>query len=108
ILKQAGFTVRVDSRNTAVKDRVNAMNAMLLNDKAERRWKINTDRCPTLTEALEQQAYDKNGEPDKSTGHDHAVDAQGYFIVPRYPITRRMSVSTPLRMSTHGKQTRQP
>lgn len=98
ILKQAGFTVRVDSRNPAVRDRVNAMNAMLLNDKGERRWKINTDRCPTLTEALEQQAYDKNGEPDKSTGHDHAVDAQGYFIVHRYPITRRMSVSTPLRM----------
>ncbi|MFA7588109.1 MAG: phage terminase large subunit [Novosphingobium sp.] len=89
ILKQAGFTVRVDSRNPAVRDRVNAMNAMLLNDKAERRWKINTDRCPTLTEALEQQAYDKNGEPDKATGHDHPVDAQGYFIVHRYPITRR-------------------
>lgn len=86
ILKQAGFTVRADSRNPAVKDRVNAMNAMLLNDKAERRWKINTDCCPTLTEALEQQAYDKNGEPDKSTGHDHPVDAQGYFIVHRYPI----------------------
>lgn len=92
ILKQAGFTVRVDSRNPAVRDRVNAMNAMLLNDKGERRWKINTDRCPTLTEALEQQAYDKNGEPDKATGHDHPVDAQGYFIVHRYPIRSRKAI----------------
>lgn len=94
ILRQAGFTVRVNSRNPAVRDRVNAVNAMLLNDKAERRWKINTDRCPTLTEALEQQAYDKNGEPDKATGHDHAVDAQGYFLVHRYPIKSRKAVIT--------------
>lgn len=88
ILRQAGFTVRVNSRNPAVRDRVNAVNAMILNDRGERRWKVNTDRCPTLTEALEQQAYDKNGEPDKTAGHDHAVDAQGYFIVHRYPILR--------------------
>lgn len=98
ILRQAGFTVRVNSRNPAVRDRVNAVNAMLMNDKAERRWKINTDRCPTLTEALEQQAYDKNGEPDKSTGHDHAVDAQGYFLVHRYPITKRITKINSMRI----------
>jgi hypothetical protein len=62
---------------------------MILNDKLERRWKVNTDRCPVTTEALEQQAYDKNGEPDKKTGHDHPNDAQGYFLVHRYPITKR-------------------
>jgi len=97
ILKQAGFTVRVNSRNPAVRDRVNAVNAMLLNDKGERRWKVNTDRCPTLTEALEQQAYDKNGEPDKSTGHDHSVDAQGYFIVHRYPIKHQTAGTRRIR-----------
>lgn len=87
ILRKAGFTVRVNSRNPAVKDRVNAVNGMLLNDEGQRRWLVNTDRCPSLTEALEQQAYDNNGEPDKSTGHDHPNDAQGYFLVHRYPIT---------------------
>jgi hypothetical protein len=76
----------------AVRDRVNAVNAMILNDAGKRRWKVNTDLCPTLTEALEQQAYDaKNGEPDKKSGHDHPNDAQGYFLVQRYPITPRMT-----------------
>jgi len=98
ILKQKGFTIRADTRNPAVRDRVNAVNAMILNDKGERRWKVNTDRCPVLTEALEQQAYDKNGEPDKTTGHDHPNDAQGYFLVNRWPIVKRAATVTPLRM----------
>lgn len=91
ILKQHHFTIQVNPSNPAVKDRVNAVNAQILNGKGERRWLVNTDACPTLTEALEQQAYDKNGEPDKSTGHDHPNDAQGYFLVQRWPIAPRMT-----------------
>lgn len=95
IIRQAGITVRVNTTNPAVRDRVLAMNGMILNADGERRWKVNTDRCPVLTEALEQQAYDKNGEPDKKTGHDHPVDAQGYFIANRYPIVKRtISIGT--------------
>lgn len=89
ILRQNRFQVIVNSTNPAVKDRVNAVNAMILNGEGERRWLINTDLCPRLTEALEQQAYDKNGEPDKTTGHDHPPDAQGYFMNQRYPIRGR-------------------
>lgn len=89
LLKQAGFTVRVSPSNPAVKDRVQAVNA------AMPRLRIDIDACPRLTEALEMQAYDKNGEPDKATGHDHATDALGYFIAHRWPIAhRRASVST--------------
>ena len=88
ILKDAGFTVRAKTRNPAIKDRVNAMNAMILNADGERRWKVNTNNCPTLTECLEQQAYDKNGVPDKDSGHDHLNDAQGYFINNLYPIVK--------------------
>lgn len=98
IMKGNGFVIRVNTRNPVVRDRVNAVNAMILNDKLERRWKVNTDRCPVLTEALEQQAYDKNGEPDKTTGHDHPNDAQGYFLVNRYPIVKRVATVAPLRM----------
>jgi hypothetical protein len=97
ILRQAGFTVVVDDANPAVRDRVNAVNAMILNDAGERRWKINTDACPVTTEAFEQQAYDNNGEPDKTSGHDHPPDAQGYFLVKRYPIVRRAATVAPLR-----------
>ena len=98
ILRQAGLRVNVNASNPAVRDRVNAVNALILNDRDERRWKINTDACPTLTEALEQQAYDKNGEPDKSTGHDHCPDAIGYFLVKRWPIVKRTAIVTSLRM----------
>lgn len=98
ILKDAGFTLRAESSNPAVRDRVLAVNSMLLNDKGERRWKINTDRCPKLTEALEQQAYDDSGDPDKSSGFDHPVDAVGYFVVSRYPIVKRSARIEQLRM----------
>ena len=71
IIRQNGLSVRCDPANPMVKDRVNAVCAMILNSKGERRLRVNTNKCPVLTDALEQQAYDKNGEPDKTTGHDH-------------------------------------
>lgn len=98
ILKQAGFKIEVNTTNPAVKDRVNAVNAMLLNAVGERRWKINTDACPMTTESLEQQAWALSGDPDKSTGHDHMNDANGYFIVKRWPIVKRAATATALRI----------
>lgn len=88
ILQQAGFMIKANSVNPRVKDRVNAVNAMICNANGERRFKVNTHKCPTLTECLEQQAYDKFGEPDKSTGHDHANDAMGYPIAFLYPVAK--------------------
>lgn len=96
ILKQKGFTVRVNSTNPAVKDRVNAVNALILNDAGERRLMVNTHACPVLTEALEQQAYDKNGDPDKSAGFDHVNDAAGYFLVKNWPIVKRTTTVSSL------------
>lgn len=98
ILRQAGFSIQVNAANPGVRDRVNAVNAMILNDVGERRWLINTDACPTTTEAFEQQAYAASGEPDKSAGHDHAPDAQGYFIVKRWPIVKRIVSVASLRI----------
>lgn len=98
ILRQKGFIVRVNSTNPAVKDRINAVNALILNDKGERRLMVNTHTCPVYTEALEQQAYDKNGEPDKSGDHDHPNDAGGYFIVKNWPIVKRQTTVRPLHM----------
>lgn len=87
ILRDHGITVRANSKNPAVKDRVNAVNAAVMNGSGFRRLLIDTDKCPVLTECLEQQVYDKNGEPDKSSGKDHAPDALGYFITNRWPVT---------------------
>lgn len=87
LLRQARFTVLYHPSNPAVKDRVAAVNALIGGDGKPRRLRVNPDRCPHLVEALEQQAYDKNGEPDKSSGLDHVIDAAGYFIAYKFPIT---------------------
>lgn len=94
LLKQAGFIVCAPGANPPVKDRVNAMNGMFLNAEGQRRYLVNANRCPTYADALEQQAWATNGEPDKTTGHDHYVDASGYFVHHEYPIVRRVVTSS--------------
>lgn len=91
ILRAAGFRLIVNGNNPAVKDRINAFNAQIYNSKGVRSYFVNTDMCPSLTEALEQQAYDKHGAPDKSTGHDHVLDAAGYYVVKQFPIVKPMA-----------------
>lgn len=98
ILRQAGLLVRASNSNPAVRDRVNAMNALILNGQGVRRLRVNTQACPVTTEALEQQAYDRNGEPDKSAGHDHPNDALGYRVVTDWPIQRPSPAASPLRV----------
>lgn len=98
ILQSAGLTILAPSANPRVKDRVNSVNALILNDAGERRLRVNTEACPTFTEGLEQQVYDDNGEPDKDAGHDHANDGAGYFLHWHWPVTKPVhthSVSMP-------------
>jgi len=97
ILRANGFSVRVNATNPRVKDRVLSVNAMIHKNGA-RRYQINPDTCPQLVEGFEKQAYDKTGEPDKTSGLDHVVDAGGYFIAYRYPIVQRVALVQPLRM----------
>lgn len=87
LLRSANFTVLANSRNPAVKDRILSLNQMIHN-QGRRRLLVNPDKCPTLIEGLERQAYAKNGEPDKTTGFDHLNDAIGYFISYKYAIGR--------------------
>lgn len=93
LLRQASFMVCSNPSNPAVKDRVLAMNRML----ESMAYRINADMCPVYVEGLEKQAYDKHGEPDKSTGLDHAIDAGGYFLTYRYPIVRAVASVGSLR-----------
>ena len=87
-LRQAGFNVIVDDANPPVKDRINSMNAMFCNGNGDRRYKVNVARCPVYADCLEQQVWDKNGEPDKKSDNDHPNDGAGYFIVKQFPIFR--------------------
>ncbi len=84
LLREAGFKVFVNTKNPFVKDRVLSFNVLL---KAQRYF-VNIDRCPVLVEALEKQAYDDKGEPDKASGLDHPNDAAGYFVSYEFGITR--------------------
>jgi len=98
LLRKAGFVVRVNPSNPAVKDRINSMNAMLCNTYGERRLMVNIDKCPRFTEALERQVWNDKNEPDKKLGFDHPNDAGGYFIVKRWPIVTREASVTTFRM----------
>lgn len=88
LLRAARFNVLVSPSNPAVKDRVLSMNQMIHSEGA-RKLRVNVGMCPSFVEALEKQAYDKNGEPDKSGGFDHLNDAAGYFCYYKYPVRGR-------------------
>ena len=88
LLRAAGFTINTTAANPDVRDRVASVNGMIVNGDGKRRLLVNTDACPTLTEALEQQVYDPKGAPDKTAGLDHVNDALGYFVHRRYPALR--------------------
>ena len=85
LLRQAGFSVLANAANPAVRDRVLAVNRALERSEVL----VNPDRCPSLVEALEKQAYTKNGEPDKSAGLDHVIDAAGYCISYKFSVVRQ-------------------
>lgn len=87
LLAEAGFIVCVNHSNPAVKDRLLSMNVVI----AKRRLRVNVANCPNFVDALEKQAFDKKGEPDKTSGYDHLNDAGGYFICYRYPVLRPSS-----------------
>lgn len=76
LLKKAGFVVRKLTKNPLVRDRVASVNKLFEEDILY----VNTETCPELTNALEQQAYDEHGKPDKSSDLDHPLDAMGYRI----------------------------
>lgn len=84
ILRQAGLKVRAKDANPPIKDRVLALNTAYSKGKL---W-VNDKAAPDFAESQEQQAYDKNGVPDKTTGHDHKNDAQGYFAHWTMPVVK--------------------
>lgn len=71
--------------NPMIRNRVLTVNVALKNNLL----KIDVDKCPKLVEALETQAYDDSGKPEKSNGSatkDDYVDALGYMIYNLLPI----------------------
>ena len=94
LLRQAGFTIRAKDSNPRVKDRVLAVNKALESGAV----RVNAKACPETARCLEQQSYDKNGEPDKSSGLDHQNDAFGYPIAYEMPVIRPVHTQQELRL----------
>jgi hypothetical protein len=93
LLRNAGYTIRTKPSNPRVKDRVQAVNMGF----QRRRVFVNPDTCPETARCLEQQAYNKQGEPDKTTGLDHQNDAFGYPIAYEMPIRNTAKVQERIR-----------
>lgn len=87
ILRTDGFYINAREANPRVSERVLCVNSALKQGKL----KIDTAKCPKLTEALEKQAYTENGEPEKFNthpAHDDFVDALGYLNFAINPIIK--------------------
>lgn len=85
MIKNAGYRVYVNSTNPSVKDRVNITNNLL----SKNIFKVNTNKCPRLTKALEQHSYLENGDPEKynkAGSVDDYTDAGTYPLAYLYPI----------------------
>lgn len=89
LLRAAGFSVRAKKVNPRVKDRILSANRGFENLDVM----VNDEACPDFAGGLEQQAYDKNGEPDKTSGHDHTNDAGTYPIAFEMPINKPVHVT---------------
>lgn len=88
LLSEAKFSVIANKKNPFVKDRVLAMNRAFCDNSNNRMYLVNTIKCPSYADCLEQQIWNDNGEPDKTQGKDHANDAGGYFIAYDYPVIK--------------------
>ena len=87
IIRHAGYECDPPNENPFVRDRINSVNALLSHET----MRVNTDKCPELTFALESQGYDKHGDPEKFNDHpaiDDWVDCTGYFIHRKYPVRK--------------------
>ncbi len=99
ILKSYGFINYAPDANPPVRDRVNVVQALLLNAKGETRFYV-TEDCPRLIEALERQGYNEQGEPDKKTGYDHPNDAVGYPLHRLFAAELGYGPGGPMRITT--------
>ena len=93
IIERAGWVVNRDSPYKVI-DRINSVNAMLLNAQGSRRLLI-SPKCPQLIKALDGLTYKEGSKiPDNRSGLDHVTDALGYLIMGVFPIiTKSVSIT---------------
>ena len=91
ILEQFGFMTIAPQAHDPVADRINNVQAMLMNAKGDRRLFIHP-RCKELIKGLDGMTYKKDTSvPDKSLGLDHITDALGYLVSYEFPLRHPMA-----------------
>jgi len=93
ILKDNGFQVIARVAHPTQKDRLSALNRMLLDAKDRVKMTIDPS-CIYLIKDLEQVQHDKKGGIDKSNPElSHMLDACSYYIEYKHPIVQRVGTS---------------
>jgi len=87
LLEQAGFRVRANKRTRWSRIEYCPLTLPLSLES----YGLTIPSARAVVSCLEQQAYDKNGEPDKQSGFDHQNDATGYPIAYEMPIRKPIS-----------------
>ncbi len=96
ILQNAGFNVKVRSAHTAVRDRINAVNARLLSSDGQRRL-IVSPNCKKVIESLERHTYKEGTSQPNKDGFDHMNDALGYAVDYLFPVKKSYAAQSPQR-----------
>jgi hypothetical protein len=87
IIQDSGFTLIAAPASPGVADRINEVQALLLNTEGRRRLMIHP-KCTRLTYSLSGLTYkDNTSQQDKSSGLDHMPDALGYLVHMEFPIS---------------------
>lgn len=105
ILMNAGFTVKARHFHTAVRDRVNSLNAKLKNAQGIRTLYIDP-KCRHTIDSLQRLSY-KEGTNiiDKESGLDHQFDALSYMVDFLFPVkTNTETYETPSRWGVATKR----
>jgi phage terminase large subunit len=87
ILQNAGFSVLFKRQHPRIRDRVNAINALMKNVSGEYRYTIDP-KCKNLIESYEKLTYKEGTQViDKDSGYDHMFDAATYAVDYLFPVT---------------------
>ena len=96
ILKERGFKVLALSNHPLVRDRMNVVNSCFQSADGRRSAFVDP-RCVQSIAAYERLVYRAGtNEPDKLGGHDHLVDATGYYL-----FARQRDTAGPSRSPAH-------
>ena len=100
ILQNEGFVVKARRHSIPVRDRINAVNSLLLNTKNEVRLFVDP-KCKMLIKAMEKMSFKEGTNiPDLNNDYNHISDAIGYAIEYQYPVARdNKQKAQPIRWS---------